>query len=46
MSKATGLETLNVVKKWYSMISIFRRFLFVAFVDKKQAKRVGKIQEI
>jgi len=46
VSNATGLETLNSAKKWCSIISIFRLFLFVVFADKKQAKQVGKIQEI
>jgi len=39
---ATGLETLNIAKKWLSKISIFQRFLFVAFADKKQPKKGQK----
>ena len=31
VSMATGLETLNIAKKWLSKISIIKRFLFVAF---------------
>jgi len=42
-SMATGLETLNIAKKWLSKISIFQRFLFVAFADKKQPKKVRKM---
>jgi len=29
ISKATGLETLNIVKKWYNKISITQQILFV-----------------
>ena len=29
VSKATGLETLNVAKTWYSKISITQQLLFV-----------------
>jgi len=29
VSKATGLETLNIAKKWFSKICIFKQFLFV-----------------
>ena len=46
VSKVIGLETLNTAKKWYSKISIFRRFLFVEFAGKKQPKQVGKTPEI
>ena len=35
VSMATGLETLDIAKKWLSKISIFQRFLFVAFAGKK-----------
>jgi len=39
----TGLETLNIAKKWLSKISIIQRFLFVVFEGKKQPKRVRKM---
>jgi len=39
VSMATGLETLNIAKKWLSKISINQRFLFVAFAGKKQPKK-------
>jgi len=39
---ATGLETLNIAKKWLSKISIVQRFLFVAFVGKNNQKRSEK----
>ena len=42
VSMATGLETLNIAKRWLSKISIFQRFLFVAFADKKQPKKGQK----
>ena len=45
VSKATGLETLNVAKKQFSKISKIQRFLFVAFAGKKQPKPVGKCQK-
>jgi len=44
--KATGLETLNIAKTWFSKASILQRFLFVVFADKKQPKQVGKCQKI
>jgi len=43
VSKTTGLETLNVVKKWHSKIYIIQRFLFVVFAGKKL---IGKMPEI
>jgi len=42
VSIATGLETLNIATKWLSKISIIQRFLFVAFVGKKQLKKGQK----
>jgi len=39
VSMATDLETLNIVKKCLSKISIMQRFLFVAFAGKKQPKK-------
>jgi len=39
VSMATGLETLNIAKKWLSKISVFQRFLFVAFAGKKQPQK-------
>ena len=39
VSMATGLETLNIAKKWLSKISII---LFVAFAGKKNQKRSEK----
>ena len=42
VSMATGLETLNIAKKWLSKIYLFQRFLFVAFADKKQPKKGQK----
>ena len=35
---ATGLESLNIAKKWLSKISMIQRFLFVAFAGNKQPK--------
>jgi len=46
VSKVSGLETLNIAKKWCSKISIIQRFLFVVFAGKKQSKQVGKVPEI
>jgi len=43
VSMATGLETSNIAQKWLSRISIIQRFLFVAFVGKKQPKKVRKM---
>jgi len=45
-AKATGLETLNIAKKWFSKISIIQQFLLVIFAGKKQAKHVGKMPGI
>jgi len=42
----TGLETLNIAKKWFSKISIIERFLFVAFAGKKQPKQARKMPVI
>ena len=42
VSIATGLETLNIATKWLSKIYIIQRFLFVAFVGKKQLKKGQK----
>jgi len=39
VSMAAGLETLNIVKKWLSKISIIQRFLLVAFAGKIQPKK-------
>jgi len=36
VSKATGLDTLNVAKEWYDKISITQQLLFVIFAGKKQ----------
>ena len=46
VSKATGLQTLNIAKEWFSKPSIFQWFLFVLFAGKKQSKQVGKMPEI
>jgi len=46
ISKAAGLETLNISKKCHSKISITQQLLFVVFAAKKQPKPVGKILEI
>ena len=43
-SKATGLETLNIAKKWFSETFIIQRFLFVAFTGKKNENRSEKCQ--
>jgi len=45
VSKATGLETLNITKKWFSKFLIFQRFLFVVFAGKNHRKQVGKLQK-
>ena len=47
VSMATGLETLNIAKKWLSKISAFQRFLFVAFAGKKTTtKRSEKFHKL
>jgi len=46
VSKVSGLETLNIAKKWFIKISIIQSFLFVAFAGKKQSKQVGQMPEI
>ena len=42
VSKVSGLETLNIAKKWFVKISIIQRFVFVVYASKKQQKHVGK----
>ena len=42
VSMATGLENLNIAKKWLSKISLIQQFLFVAFAGKKQLKKAEK----
>jgi len=42
VTMATGLDTLNIAKKWLSKISIIQRFLLVAFAGKKQPKKGHK----
>ena len=44
-SNVSGLETLNIAKKWFIKIPIIQRFLFVVFAGRKQPKNVGKIPE-
>ena len=39
VSMATGLETLNIAKKWLCRISIIQRILLVAFAGKKTTKK-------
>ena len=46
VSKVSGLETLNIAKKWFIKVCIIQRFLFVVFVGKKQPKHVRKMPEI
>jgi len=45
VSKATGLESLNVAKKRHSNISIIRRSLFVVFGGKKKQNMSTKLQK-
>jgi len=45
VSKATGPETVKIAKKWLSKISVIQRFLFIAFVGKKQPKQAEKSQK-
>jgi len=35
VSKVSGLETLNIAKKWFGKIFIIQQFLFVVFAGKK-----------
>jgi len=46
VSKVSGLETVNIPKKWFTKISKFHQFLFVVFAGKEQPKQVGKMPEI
>ena len=41
--EVSGLETLNIAKKWFIKVSITNDFLFVVFAGKKQSKHVGKM---
>jgi len=45
VSKATGLETLNIAKIWYSKISIIQQHLFAVFAGKKQPNLSEKCQK-
>ena len=45
VSKVSGLETLNIAKKWFIKIFVIHKF-FVVFAGKKQTKHVGKMPEI
>jgi len=45
VSNVSGLETLNIAKKWFIKISILQWFLFVVFAGKKQPKQVRKMPE-
>ena len=42
VSMATGLETLNIAKKWLCKISIIQPILLVAFAGKKTTKKGQK----
>ena len=46
VSKAAGLETLNVAKKLFSKTSIIQRFMFVVFAGMEQPKQVRNMPEI
>ena len=46
VSKAAGLETLNIAKKWCNKVFITQQLLFVVFASKKQPKPVGNMPEI
>jgi len=48
VSKVSGLETLNIAKKWLIKIYILviQPFLFVVYASKKQPKDVGKCQKL
>jgi len=46
VSRVSGLETLNIAKKWFIKISIIQIFFFVVFAGKKQPKHIGKMPEI
>jgi len=43
--KVSGLETLNIAKKWFIEISIIQVFLFVVFAGKKEEKHIEKMPE-
>ena len=43
VSKVSGLETLNVAKKWFIKISVIQIFLFVVFAGKKQPKHARNL---
>jgi len=46
ISKAVGLETLNVAKKLFSKTSIIQRFVFDVLAGTKQPKQVRNMPEI
>ena len=45
VSQVSGLETLNIAKKWLSEISIIQQLLFVVFAGKKLQSRSEKCQK-
>jgi len=45
VSKVSGLEILNIAKKWFINVSIIQIPLFVVFAAKKLPKHVGKCQK-
>ena len=48
VSKAAGLETLNIENKWLSKTYIIQKvnkFLFTVFADKKQSKQTEQRQK-
>jgi len=45
VSKVSGLETLNIAKKWLIKISVIQIFLFVVFVGKNNQNTSEKCQK-
>jgi len=45
VSKVSGLEILNIAKKWFIKIFIIQIFSYVVFAGKKQSKHIAKMPE-
>jgi len=45
VSKVSGLETLNIAKKWFIKIHVIQRFLFVVFLVKNNQNTSEKCQK-
>jgi len=46
VSKVSGLETLNIAKKWFIKISIIQRFLLAVFAGKNNQNTSEKCQKL